>query len=103
MGSGVNLGRVLEVFDVLVSSRRGLAVLSLAATLMLVAGQTVRAQTPAAPAQGKNWQPGEYDMYQAITKETQPAKRLELLDAWKAKVPNSDYSDVRNQAYLQAY
>ena len=69
---------------------------------MLIAGQVVWAQTPA-PAQEKKWQTGEYDMYQAITKEAQPGKRLELLDAWKAKVPNSDYADVRKQAYLQAY
>jgi hypothetical protein len=79
-----------------VSPRRGLLFLALAASL---AGQTAFAQAPA----GKQWKPGEYEIYAPITKETQPAKRLELLDGWKQKFPTSDYNDVRQQAYLQTY
>jgi hypothetical protein len=81
---------------VLVSPRRGLLILALAAS---IAGQAAFAQAPA----GKQWKPGEYEIYEPITKETQPAKRLELLDGWKQKFPTSDYSDVRQQAYLQTY
>jgi hypothetical protein len=83
-----------------VSPWRGLLVLTLAA---LIAGPTVFAQAPAQAPAGKQWQPGEYDIYVPITKETQPAKRLELLDGWKQKFPKSDYDDVRQQAYLQSY
>lgn len=84
----------------LVSPRRGLLILALAAS---IAGQAVLAQAPAQAPAGKTWQPGEYDIYTPITKETQPAKRLELLDGWKQKFPKSDYDDVRQQAYLQTY
>src|SRR5258708_6198146 len=55
------------------------------------------------PAPTKNWQNGEYPMYEAATKEAQPVKRLDLLEAWKQKFPKTDYEDVRQQAYLQTY
>src|SRR5258708_2709472 len=42
-------------------------------------------------------------MYQAILKEQQPVKRLEMLDGWKQKFPKTDYEDIRQQAYLQTY
>jgi hypothetical protein len=74
--------------------------LALAAT---IAGQAVFAQAQAPAPGGKQWKPGEYEIYEPITKETQPAKRLELLDGWKQKFPTSDYADVRQQAYLQTY
>ena len=42
------------------------------------------------PAWGQAAQPqwkdrAEFDLYDAITKETQPAKRIELLNQWKEK------------------
>ena len=55
------------------------------------------------PAPTKAWKDGEYPMYEAASKETQPGKRLDLLDAWKQKFPSTDYEDVRQQAYLQTY
>lgn len=84
---------------------------AVAAIITLIAGQAVFAQPPAgqtppgqAPAAGgKTWQTGEYEVYEPITKETVPAKRLELLDAWKQKFPKSDYDDIRRQGYLQTY
>jgi hypothetical protein len=100
---------------VLVTPRRR-SFFSVAAIISLIAGQAVFAQPPAgqppagqtppgqAPAAGgKTWQTGEYEVYEPITKETQPAKRLELLDAWKQKFPKSDYDDIRRQGYLQSY
>jgi hypothetical protein len=55
------------------------------------------------PAQNKVWKEGEYPMFEAATKEAQPGKRLDLIDAWKQKFPASDYEDIRQQAYLQTY
>lgn len=78
----------------LVSPRRGLLFLALAS----IAGQAVFAQAPA-----QKWKEGEYALYEPYTKETQPAKKLELLDAWKQKFPSTDYADVRQQEYLKTY
>lgn len=80
------------------SSRRGLLFLVLAAT---IAGPGVFAQAPA-QAQPK-WQDGEYDLYTSITKETQPAKKLDLLDSWKQKFPSSEQAEVRQNEYLKTY
>jgi hypothetical protein len=84
---------------VLVSVRSRSLRIAAALSVALIA-QAAFAQPPA-PA--KNWQTGEYDMYQAILKEQQPVKRLEMLDGWKQKFPKTDYEDIRQQAYLQTY
>ena len=50
------------------------------------------AQAPKAPA----WKDqGEYDVYQALTKETDPQKKLDLLSQWEQKYPESDYKGQR--------
>ena len=72
-------------------------------TIAAVLGASLIAQVAFAQPAQKNWQPGEYDVYQAITKEQQPGKRLEMIDAWKQKFPTSEYEDIRQQAYLQTY
>lgn len=69
--------------------------------MSLIAGQAAFAQAPA--AQAKQWKEGEYNLYVSTTKETQPAKRLDLLDSWKQKFPSSDYADVRQGVYLKTY
>ncbi len=62
---------------------------------------------PAAPAaQGaqKNWKDAqEYEMYSAVVKETDPKKKVALLNAWKDKYPTTDYKLERLQLYLNAY
>ncbi len=56
-----------------------------------------------APAQ-KNWKDrAEYDLYDAITKDTAPASRLANLDKWKAGYAQSEYGDVRLKIYLVTY
>ncbi len=84
--------------EVFVSFRKSLLA---GVTVSLIVAQAVSAQAPAAT--DKKWKDGEYDMYTAITKESQPAKKLELLDAWKQKFPSTDYEDARKQGYLQVY
>lgn len=61
----------------------------------------------ATPANGKqrNWKDrNEYDLYVSITKETDPAKRLDLLKQWQDKYPTSDFKDsLRDPLLLTTY
>ena len=38
---------------------------------------------------------GEYDVYNAVLKETDPNKQLQLLQTWKETYPDSDYKEER--------
>ena len=52
----------------------------------------------------KNWKDRpEYDLWEAINKETTAAKRLDLLNSWKEKYPNSDFADRRQQLFMTTY
>jgi len=46
---------------------------------------------------------GEYDSVMAIRSEASARKRVELLDAWKQKYPQSALAQIRLQLYLSAY
>jgi tetratricopeptide (TPR) repeat protein len=63
------------------------------------------AQTPATQNTGqKNWKDrAEYDLYDAILKDSNPQTRLEKLNQWKEKYPSSDFSDLRRTAFLTTY
>ncbi len=54
-------------------------------------GQAAQAQQP----QKKVKDQGEYDLFNAVLKETDPKKKLELLNTWKQKYPDSDFKDDR--------
>ena len=72
--------------------------LSLLLSVMSVAAPALHAQ--AAQTQ-KNWKDrAEYDLYVSITQASDPAKRLQLLDQWKDKYPQSDYNKERLQFYV---
>ena len=45
----------------------------------------------------------EYDLYDSITKEQNPAKRLEFLNTWKDKYAETDYKKERLLFYLTTY
>jgi tetratricopeptide (TPR) repeat protein len=45
----------------------------------------------------------EYDLYTAIAKEQDPAKRLQLLNSWKEKYPTSDLAPLRLDVFVQTY
>jgi len=53
----------------------------------------------------KNWKDGraEYELYEAATKATDNSKRLELLNTWKQKYPDSDYNPERLVLFLSTY
>ncbi len=58
----------------------------------------------AAQEKKKEWKErAEYDLYEAITKTTDPNAWLSTLDKWRAQYPQSDYADVRRQMYLATY
>jgi hypothetical protein len=72
------------------------------------AAQGQAAQGQAQPAAGapaqKNWKDrAEYDLYESITKEATPAKRLELLNQWKEKYAATEFKLERELLYLDTY
>jgi hypothetical protein len=92
-----------------VKIRGGLAAAMLAA---LAGGWAVpaRAQTPglapAAPAEKKVKDQGEYDIFNQVNVDIQAnnfAKAITDLDTWKQKYPSSDFKDDRSVLYVQAY
>lgn len=46
---------------------------------------------------------GEYDIFTAVTKETDPAKKVALIATWKEKYPESDYKVDRLLIQLTTY
>jgi len=62
-----------------------------------------QAQTAPDQTQKKVKDKGEYDLLSGATKETDPAKKLALLNAWKEKYPESDYKIDRLVMTIQAY
>jgi tetratricopeptide (TPR) repeat protein len=63
------------------------------------AGETAQGQQP----QKKVKDQGEYDLFNAVLKESDPNKKLELLNTWKQKYPDSDFKDDRLVYMIQAY
>lgn len=57
------------------------------------------AQAPKAPAVKDQ---GEYDITQAIQKENDPQKKLDLLNQWEQKYPTSDFKGQRGLLMMQA-
>jgi len=58
----------------------------------------------AAPAQAATWTDrGEYDLVMGIRAEASAQKRVDLLDRWQAKYPQSDLRQVRRELYLAAF
>ena len=56
-----------------------------------------------AQAQKKVKDQGEYDLYNAVVKETDPNKQLQLLQTWKEKYPDSDYKEERADMVAEDY
>jgi TolA-binding protein len=56
-----------------------------------------QAQPPAQQKKVKDQ--GEYDLFNAVAKETDAEKKLKLLDQWREKYPDSDFREERLQYY----
>jgi len=71
-----------------------------------IAPAGLKAQAPAQEAQQsqKNWKDrAEYDLYDAITKDTNPKTRLEKLQQWEKQYPQTDYIKERRTLFLTTY
>jgi len=58
-----------------------------------------RAQS-VAPDQRKYKDRAEYTLYSTITQTEEPTKRLELLNQWEQKYPQSDFNDDRLKYFV---
>jgi tetratricopeptide (TPR) repeat protein len=92
----------------LLKSLSGIAALTVTSVLCVSAqSQTTPAagSGTAAPAQKQKQykDKGEYDLYAAVTKETDANKKLTLLNQWKDKYPESDFKLERLQYFLNTY
>ncbi|MGH9630004.1 MAG: hypothetical protein ACRD7E_16925 [Bryobacteraceae bacterium] len=90
---------------------------SLCANMWAQAGQTPQGgQTPAGQQQGaqageakpasggKNWKDrAEFDLFEQIRTEKSPQKKLELLNTYKTKYPETDFKQERLLLYLNTY
>ncbi len=73
------------------------------ATAQNTAGQQAAGQQPAATSDQpkKNWKDrAEYDLYMKMAQTKDPKERLQLLNTWKDKYPQTDYETERDQAYV---
>jgi tetratricopeptide (TPR) repeat protein len=73
------------------------------AAMALVAGLAVTAVAVRAQAQEKQEKKvkdqGEFDLYNNVVKETDPAKKLQYLNQWVEKYPESDYYEEQLRFY----
>src|ERR1700733_7277275 len=58
---------------------------------------------PTAKKEKKVKDQGEYDIFNAAGKETDPNKQLQLLQTWKEKYPDSDFKQERADTVAMAY
>lgn len=77
-------------------------VLSVPVTVPLHAQEKPAAEKPAA-GEKKMKDRQEYDLYEAIRQEQSPQKRLEQLNTWKEKYPETDYKQERLIFYMTTY
>jgi uncharacterized protein YmfQ (DUF2313 family) len=76
----------------------GTAAVSLLA--LSLTGGAAWAQAPAKAPAVKDQ--GEYDLTQAVTKEKDPVKQMELLRQWEQKYPDSDFKGMRSVQMAQS-
>ena len=89
-----------------ISARR--QVLSKAVTAVLIIGTALQVvELPALAQEAKKEKKvkdqGEYDIFTAAGKETDPTKQLQLLQTWKEKYPDSDFKQERADTVAMAY
>lgn len=85
---------------------KGFAAVAMTSVLGLGSAWAQAQPAPAAQAQQQQskWKDqAEYDLYVSITKETDNKKRLDLLNTWKEKYPESAYKTMRLQSFLATY
>lgn len=74
---------------------------SFAAVPPAIAQQPAAGQAAAGQAPAKNYKDrGEYDLFSKVTQTADPKARLEVLNTWQDKYPQSDYAPERLQYYV---
>lgn len=82
----------------------GIAALALMGAICPVGpARLARAQGAQAQTQKKVKDRGEWELFNNVTKETDPAKKIAILNEWKEKYPESDYKLDRLVMLLQNY
>ena len=67
-------------------------------------GMHGQATAPSSSAPQKNWKDrAEYDLFDAITKDSNPKTKLEKLQQWVKQYPQTDYISERRQLLLTTY
>lgn len=86
------------------TSRLSLTI-AMAGVLVLGSAQMfAQAQAPATQAPQKNWKDrAEYDLFDAITKDTNAKTKLEKLQQWEKQYPTTDYGKERQMLFLTTY
>jgi tetratricopeptide (TPR) repeat protein len=77
-----------------------------AAVVGMLAPACVAGQDKAAPAQAGQPQykdPGEFTLFDSITKDTNPKTKLDKLQEWQTKYPTTDFEKPRKQLFLDTY
>jgi tetratricopeptide (TPR) repeat protein len=80
-------------------------IFAVALTGVLAVGPVrVLAQEAAAQAGQPNWKDrGEFDLFDSIQKDTNAQTRLDKLNQWKDKYPQTDFTAQRGQLFLATY
>jgi tetratricopeptide (TPR) repeat protein len=93
--------------NVLAITRKAILPVALAAAVVFGGAQQAFAQAGehgATQTPQRNWKDrAEFDLYNSMTDAKEPAKKLELLNTWKEKYPQSDFAYLRRLNYLQVY
>jgi tetratricopeptide (TPR) repeat protein len=77
---------------------------ALTGVLALIPARMLAQGTPTTQTGQKEWKDrAEYDLYDAITKDTNPATKLQKLDQWKSQYPTTAFIDERRALYLNTY
>ncbi len=80
------------------------AVVIVGALCLTAPGLRGQATAPSSPAPQKNWKDrAEYDLFDAITKDTNPKTKLEKLQQWVKQYPQTDYVSERRTLLLTTY
>ncbi|MBV9745083.1 MAG: hypothetical protein JO099_15080, partial [Acidobacteriia bacterium] len=93
---GIEEARVHNILEPL----KVLAALAALGALGVGTIPTAHAQAAAQP-QKKVKDQGEFDLFNSVNKETDPAKKLQYLNQWVEKYPDSDYQEEQLRYYDQ--
>jgi hypothetical protein len=78
-------------------------ILSVGAGALFTAALAIPQQATQPNTQKKPKDAEELRLYTAVSRESDPARKIPLLDQWNARYPESDYRQERNLYYISCY